>query len=295
MDLPLVSIVCNCYNHAPYVLEAIQSVQQQTYKNIELIVLDNGSTDDSLHIIRDYLKDFPEVRFIYLDEPLSLPKAFNTMFKYTNGDFLIDLSADDVLLTDCVQKQIDFFQKQDDSTGIVFGNAYLIDENGQNPTPFFDVDNEGKVLDSRLHSFDYYLMLHSGKTFCSVSAMMRRTHFIALNGYDESLFFEDLDYWYRLSRRFRIRFIDDFLVKKRQLNHSLGAQIDAKGKHTHLLNLSLIKIYRSAISYNSPKENKALLQRIHYSMSVCFQHRLWADLLRFTYLKFLCQVHCLFR
>lgn len=289
MNLPLVTVVCNCYNHAPYVIQSIQSVEQQTYKNIELIVLNNGSTDNSYEIIQRYLTNTSGIKWVHWEKSLPITQAFNRIVEIAKGDFLIDLAADDMLLPHCIEMQVNQFMKEEESVGIVFGNVYLVDEKGENKTSFFEVDSQGKAVDKSLHQVDYLRLLNSGKGICSVSAMMRRSTFEELGGYDENLFFEDLDYWFRLARKYKIKFIDEFLVCKRQLPRSLGTQMEKNDELTKKIHASIIKIYKQAIDYNDANENRMLLRRIHYSIHNCFTYRLWEEMFSYVFLAFCCR------
>ena len=106
---PLVTVICNCYNQELYVWEALESVAKQSYTNIELIVINNGSSDYSFDVIKNFFLQYPETVFINLPTTISHNKAFNLAFKKSKGNFLIDLSADDRLLPDCIEKQVNFF------------------------------------------------------------------------------------------------------------------------------------------------------------------------------------------
>lgn len=292
MTLPLVSVICICYNHQVFVQHALLSVVNQTYKNIELIVINNGSTDNSDKEIEVILKNHPKIKYLKLPKVVSNTKAFNLGFKESTGKFLIDLSADDVLLPNCVEKQLNFFNKQPENVGIVFGNAYHIDENGTKTKPFFDVDFENKVVDKALFNTNYVRILSGGNIMCSVSAMLTRKHFKLLNGYNEDLFFEDLDYWLRLSKHYKIAFLDDFLVEKRYLKDSLGNQFHKKKTFSQKINQSLRQIYKESLKRNTLKEEyKALLKRIHYSMEQCFKNKRWIDLLKFSFIELQCRFY----
>jgi len=61
---PLVTVICLCYNHQDYVIETLQSVLNQSYSNIEIIIVDDKSSDDSVSLISDFLKDHPQIKFI---------------------------------------------------------------------------------------------------------------------------------------------------------------------------------------------------------------------------------------
>lgn len=292
MSLPVVSIICICFNHEAFVQHAINSALNQTYKNIELIVINNASTDNSHDVITEIANKNPSIKYIQLTETLSSTKAFNVGFKQSTGTYLIDLSADDVLLDDCVEKQINFFLQQTDHVGLIFGNAYHINEYGLRTKPYFDVDEQGKVTDLLLHSTNYIRLLSGGIVMCSVASMFTRKHFELLTGYNEDLFFEDLDYWLRLSRSYEIKFLDDFLVEKRFLENSLGNQFHKNDEFSRKINKSLRQIYNESILRNNSKdEHKALLKRVHYSMQQCFTNKQWLELFKFSLIELKCRTH----
>ena len=104
-DMPLVSVICLCYNHSKYVIESIESVLSQSYANIELIIVDDASTDDSQSVIRNFIVSLPQVNFIPLTNNIGNCSAFNIGWRASSGDYVIDLAADDwretLLLPSC--------------------------------------------------------------------------------------------------------------------------------------------------------------------------------------------------
>lgn len=288
-QFPLVSIICNCYNHAPYVLEALYSAVQQTYKNTEIIVINNGSADDSQKVIENYVAQHPEIKFLDLKKTLPHTQAFNKAFRLSKGDYLIDLSGDDVLYENTVEKQLEFFKKQDTDVGLIFGNALHIDRFGQPMNTYFTVNEQNKVLDQSLFRTDYAKLLKGGHSMCAVSAMMKREQFEKLGGYDDALFFEDLDYWLRLSYEYKIAFLDEILIKKRHLDDSLGNQMLHQNRLTKKLNESLRRIYLKRIAINSADENRLLLKRIHYSAQKSIDQKNWQDAMKFILISFRCR------
>lgn len=292
--LPLVSVICNCLNHENFIFEALESVAKQTYTNIELIVINNGSSDDSQKKILEFIKENPQVKFINLEKTLTHNKVFNLAFKQSNGEFLIDLSGDDKLLPDCVEKQISFFKKQNSEVGLVFGNVLEINEKGVFLRNYFDVDENGKVKDKSLFETNYEKLLKGGLCMCSVSAMLSRKYFEILGGYNENLFFEDLDYWLRLSFKYRIAFLDEFLVEKRFLENSFGNQTFKKNKISDKINESLLIIFKEAINRNNKSQNKLLLKRIHNRMEISFKNKDWKYFSKFSLLELKCRAEIYF-
>src|SRR6478736_1326683 len=128
MKNPKVSVICLCYNHARFVREAIQSVLNQSYKNIQLILVDDFSTDNSEEVINDVIKENPQIIFISLSINVGNCRAFNQGLAQANGDFIIDLAADDVLLPDRVSVGVEHFEKISAQYGVQFSDAEIIDE-----------------------------------------------------------------------------------------------------------------------------------------------------------------------
>lgn len=262
-QLPLVSIICHCYNHASFVEECLNSVINQSYKNIELIIVDDCSNDNSIEVIENWLKKNPEVQFIKNPKNLGITKSFNNATEFCNGEFIIDLAADDVLLSNCVYNQLKVFN-ENTNVCLVFGNAELIDDKGTTIGYHFAVDENLKVIDKDLQYTNYESILKGGNCMCSVSAMYKKKTFIALGKYDEKLFYEDLDFWLRISKKHELAFTDEILVKKRELSNSLTRSFFKKNNFSKKINESNYRILRKAFKANTKKnEFKALLKRIH--------------------------------
>lgn len=271
-DLPLVSIICLCYNHEKFVVQALDSVVNQTYKNIELLIADDCSPDNSVTVIENWLQNHPEIHFTKNSVNLGNTKTFNSVFAKSKGEFIIDLSADDVLEIDCVATQIAGFREHRDA-GLVYGNMHLMDENNKPLGYYYPIDDGLKALNPP-NSGDVYVDIISQKyKICSVTAMMKRTMLDELGGYDTTLSFEDLDIWIRGSRNHPFFYLDKILVKRRELKSSLGNTFfNRNDQKTRKLNQSAFKIIQKAIKLNkNRKENKALLRRLHYEMTKAWQ------------------------
>ncbi len=271
---PLVSVICLCYNHEEFVVESLNSVLNQTYKNIELIIIDDNSNDNSKETIEIWLKKYPNVVFISNETNLGNTKTFNKALQLAKGDYIIDLAADDVLLPICVEKQLNtFLNSKLKNLGIVYGNAELISDNNTHVRYYYDVNTEKKAIQKPSSGDIYLAMLNQSSMICSVSSMIKREVLNQLNGYDENLAYEDLDLWIRTSRSFNFDFIDSILIQKREIQGSLGSQFYTKlNSKTRKLNYSSYLVIKKAIALNKTRaENKALLKRLHYEMTKAYQ------------------------
>src|SRR5690349_1726872 len=92
-SVPLISVIIPCYNHGRYLIESVESILNQTYKNFEIIIVDDGSTDDTGFIARS----MEGVQYVYQKNG-GLPAARNTGIKISKGEYLVFLDADDWLL-----------------------------------------------------------------------------------------------------------------------------------------------------------------------------------------------------
>lgn len=271
-NAPLVTVICLCYNHEKFVIQSLNSVLNQSYPNIELLIADDCSSDNSVNIIEKWLTDHPEVKFKANTVNLGNTKTFNSLFNQSKGEFIIDLAADDVLKTECIAKQVRAFQ-ENTTISIVYGNVELISENNDHLGYYFPVNNYQKAI-SKPASGDIYMeMLSQSSKICSVSSMIKREVLEELGGYDENLAYEDLDIWIRASRNKIFYFIDEILVKRREITSSLGSQFFVKNnQRTRTINHSSYLVIKKAIVLNKTKEeNKALMKRLHYEMMKAYK------------------------
>jgi glycosyltransferase involved in cell wall biosynthesis len=281
---PLITVICLCYNHEKFVVECLQSVIQQSYPSIEMIIVDDCSTDRSKSIIEEWVKDHPQVRFMANLTNLGNTKSFNKALQMAQGDYIIDLATDDVLLPDCVMTQVNTFQNSTyDKLAVVYGNAALMDEEGAFIDYYFKTDAQQKVLQKRITGDIYIDVLSGGNSICSVTAMIKKEVFDALNGYNENLAYEDLDFWIRASRDYNFDFVDSILIKRRVVTNSLGSQFVKKNS---AINYSTYIILSHALQLNrSKEEDLALQKRVHYEIINAYQLKDIKLLSKFLFLR----------
>jgi len=261
LKYPLVSIICLSYNHQDFVEEAIQSVLDQKYSNIELIVIDNNSSDGSVQVIKNICSKFPHIHFIENKENIGNCKAFNQGFKLCHGQYIIDLAADDILLSDRTQTGVSDLQKEGNLFGVHYTDAMIIDEAGQELGTHTQltrtVDNvpnqpEGNIFTEIL-----------GRYFiCPPTIMAKREVFEELGGYDETLTFEDFDFLVRSSRIYKFCYSPKVLVKRRVV---IGSQSDNQYKRGSQDLWSVYKVCKKALDLVETKpERVALNRRLQY-------------------------------
>jgi glycosyltransferase involved in cell wall biosynthesis len=287
-DQSLVTIICLCYNHEKYVLESLFSALHQDYLFVELIVVDDFSTDNSKETIQKWLIDYPEVQFIANETNLGSTKSFNKALKLAKGGYIIDLACDDILMPNCVSLQLKAFQESPfKNLGAVYGNAELINEKGEFYFYYFPVDASKKTIEKRPTGDIYLSVISGGNSICSVSSMVKKTVFDTLNGYDENLAYEDLDLWIRASRIYGFDYIDEILIKKRISTTSLGTHFYLKNdSRAKKINYSTYLIIQKAIQLNrTKKEHKAILRRMHFEMILAYKTEDYKLLFRYIILE----------
>ena len=179
---PLVSIVIPTYNHAAYLSQAIDSVLNQKYKNIELIVLDDGSTDGTAQVLNGYGNQFHWESQKNIGQSATLNKGWSM----AQGEILAYLSADDLLYPDAVSRSVDSLLKQD--------NAVL------SYCDFNMIDPESRIV-RRVNAPEYSFIEMLTKFICapSAGAFFWRSAYLKTGGWNPDIHrFPDYDYWLRL-------------------------------------------------------------------------------------------------
>lgn len=264
---PWVTVICTCYNHAQYVLDSLRSVASQTYPNVELIVIDNASTDGSVAQINAFCAQFPATRFIQNTTNRGLCRAFNQGLALAMGDYVIDLAADDRLLPHRIARQVERFLSLPAYYGVVFSNATYIDAQGEFLRHHHPVRPDGHTTE-RVPTGNVFQDILTRYFINTATMMMRRDMLTSLGGYDETLAYEDFDLWVRSARNYRYAYIDEVLTQKRVLPNSLGQQI-IKTDNT-LLDSTWRVCQKAFVLCQTADEYKALADRIRQFIRKCF-------------------------
>ncbi|UFH52851.1 glycosyltransferase family 2 protein [Spirosoma sp. KNUC1025] len=256
---PWVSVICTSYNHEDYVIQALQSVVDQSYPNVELIVIDNGSTDRSVERITAFIQSYPTIQFIRNSVNLGLNRAFNQGLALAKGRYVIDLAADDILLPERIAKQTELFEQLSGPYAVVFSNAAYINAKGEEMGLHYPIDEKGRAC---LHvpTGNIFQPILESYFICTPTMMIRRDVLNELGGYDETLAYEDFDFWVRSSRLYQYAYVDEVLMQKRQLPNSLSAQVILPDNN--LLRSTLVVCQKAYDRCTTPDEYRTLGDRI---------------------------------
>ena len=213
----MVSIIIPVYNGEKFISKAIESALNQTYKPIEIIVVDDGSTDKTEEIVKQY-----NVKYFYQDN--SGPStARNRGISIAKGEYIAFLDADDIYLPNKIERQILEFKKDND-LGVVYNSVRNIDEN----------DNLGDILSGEIvleNREDFYAYTLFRQIIpCPPSIMVKKECFQEVLYPTDLVNAEDYLFTLHLAKRFKFKYIDEvlYLYRRHEMNltnnHSLQVE-----------------------------------------------------------------------
>ena len=262
MSAPLVTVICLCYNHKRFLEASIQSVINQTYSNLEVIIVDDASTDGSQELLYQF-ENHDLVQMVLLPDNLGNCAAFNRGLALAKGKYVIDLATDDILFPERVEKQVAFFEKLGEEVGVIFSNSEYIDEDDNHLRYHFPV-NQNKKAKQMVPQGDVFANLLSTYFISPPTMMMKKEVLDKLGGYDENLAYEDFDFWVRSSRHYQYACQNLILTKVRKVKHSLSSRLYSPGDpqlhSTYLVCQKAVKLL------NNELEKNALIKRLQFEI-----------------------------
>ena len=197
---PLVSMIVLCHNQARFVVETLESVKAQTYKPTELIILDDCSSDGSASVIENWLKENGiDCTFIRHQENQGICKSVNQALSLATGKYISMVASDDVWLPDKIARQVEIMESQPDDVGVLYSEAFQIDENGQTLPEMLIASfwkrrdfPQGQVLNNLLEV----------NFIPGLTTLIRLSCYDKIGLYDENLPWEDWDMWMRIARHY---------------------------------------------------------------------------------------------
>lgn len=216
MDQPLVSVIIPSYNHEKYVEQAIMSVINQTYKNIELIIIDDGSKDKSPYLIKELIDKVNSSKIIFeTQDNMGLSRTLNKAVKMANGEFIAILASDDMYLPNRIEESVNVLSTAKPNVCAVYSDGFIIDENGRKISKY---SHKFKVPLSK----NTYKELLLRDWIAALSVLYRKSSLFQCGLFDENIEIEDYDMLLRLAQLFKFDYIPKplFLYRWHGLNYS---------------------------------------------------------------------------
>ncbi len=269
----LVSVIMGSYNHQQYLPEAIESVLNQTFKNLELIIIDDGSTDNSKQIIKTYQMADPRIHAIFHSENLGIPKTLNEGLKQASGKYVAFIGSDDVWITKKLEKQTTLIEKNDDK--IIWAEGETISENrelaGLPMTKFLNAppQKSGNLFQELLK-----------EDFLFGQSVLFKTEFAREIGFDESLrYVNDHLFFVELARKHEFLFTTEPLALYRLHSRNISVKnSDQWQKERIILRKYFLQRYPGLI-------NRQSLADIYCKMGAAFMWLGEKESARQAYLK----------
>ncbi len=238
----------SCYNASQFLVEAIESVLQQTLTDFEFILIDDGSSDNTLDIIKRYvLKDR---RLVLIEkENTGLTDSLNIGICASRGEWIARLDADDVALSNRLEEQYSYMRGLQDTFLVGSG--------------FIEIDQHGKIIKSHKYPQRHHALLgnlkKSKRFFPHSSAMFRSDIVSKFGGYNPRIVCaEDWDLWLRFAEHGKIACLDKPLVKIRKHSNNISNSEGGKTQASHGLAATICHFLRSkGVADPSTCENEA--------------------------------------
>lgn len=232
----MVSIILSIYNAEKYLNQCIESILKQTYTNFELICIDDGSTDSSYRILKEY-KNRDSRILIKRKKNSGLTKSLNLGLKMSKGEYIARIDADDLWLSTKLEEQIKYLKENKNCMllGCNYENIDILENKiGSDKIKIVTSDEDIKKRILYLNPF-----IHSGVIF-------HRYIYEKLDGYNEKYYYaQDYEFWARVvSKNYKVGNLNKVLVKRRYSENMISIKKEKKQRfYALLIKLRLLKFF----------------------------------------------------
>lgn len=229
VDNPLVSILIPSYNHAKYITQTLDSIYNDSYCNKEIIIIDDGSVDNSVTVIGEWInshKESIDIKF-KTRENRGINKTLNELKSLANGDYYLIIASDDFLINNSIKKRIELLKKHPDKM-VVFGDAHIVDENNV------------QVVESSIEQFHHgnknELMTDTGilkaalfnPVFSGALDIVDKRIYDIIGDYPDNVKVEDWFFWQSVAISKKTIFINDYVscYRRHDANMTSESKVD---------------------------------------------------------------------
>lgn len=252
---PLVSVIVPAYNHEKYINDCLQSIVNQTYNNIELIIINDGSTDNTENVIKTFMAENTEfnIKFISKNNE-GICKTLNKGLKMASGKYISFLASDDKWEPKKTEIQVAFMEKNN-NIGLVFSDAWFIRFQDKTDLRWSDYKkNLNGYFKNCIQNTEMYTLLLTKPLIPALTVMVRSQIFEDVGMFDEKLIFEDDDMWLRIARKYPLAYINEPLALYRIHSSNIS-------NNTALITRSIIQTMRKHFR-SEPLRNQFIMRQI---------------------------------
>lgn len=214
---PKISVIIPCYNGERFIGNAIKSVLTQTYKNWELVIVDDRSTDSSCEIVEHYLNN-DKVRLVKNTYNKGIAKTMNKGIEVSTGDFIAFLDQDDIWHPRKLELQLQRFENADNNLGLV-GCGMIFIKNNKCRGIF-------RLNDEKLDQIDILTKIFLTNTNSASIMMLKRDCLKKVGLFDENLIaWGDFEMAFRVAKFYKVGYVNSLLVKKRVHSESANVKL----------------------------------------------------------------------
>jgi glycosyltransferase involved in cell wall biosynthesis len=251
MKDPIVSVIIPTYNRAYLIERAIQSVLNQTYHNFEIIIVDDGSTDNTEEVIKKFLKYDKRINYIKYEKNKGGSAARNTGIKAARGEYIAFQDSDDEWFSEKLEKQMRVFENVSSEVGVVYTGFWRIEDKKKKYIPSDKISHkEGNIHNELLE----------GNFVGMPTVIIRKECFEKVGMFDENLpRLQDWELIIRLSKYYDFKCIDEPLLVSYYISDSISSNNEALHNAFEII---LIKHFNFFI------KNKKLLSKYYYNLGI---------------------------
>jgi glycosyltransferase involved in cell wall biosynthesis len=263
--MPFVSVFMKSFNHESFISEAIESVLNQDFGDLELIIIDDASTDKSRALIEDYEKRDARIRTIFHGQNAGITSVVNDGINAAEGKFIAQIDSDDVWMSDKIRKQLAALEQNDNL--IVWSEGEVIDQNG---CPQGKTFSELVMSTSKVKSGALFQTLMAGNYIFGSSLMYKKANLDGLRYDDRLLYNNDYKFLLELARKYEFYYIAEPLAKYRMhgKNTLVGSGTEATARR-RVAYAEEIRIRRDALREHQGEISDGGKAEVYDSLGFC--------------------------
>ena len=286
MNNPQVTICTSIYNHEQYLDDYFESIVNQTYENIQLILIDDCSTDHSTKVVEKWmgrLEDrFNSFRYIPRTENMGLIYNCNQLISLAEGKYICLFASDDAMAAKNIEEKVKFLETNIDF-GMVYSDGYFVKESDHLMSQNFEGDF--KKFSQSKNFYEGNILIHlieEGNFIQAPSVLVRKEVLHEFGGYSEEYMFEDYYMWLKIAMKYEVGYITEPLVYYRQTSNSLSRKPESytkmigdherlllrlDGKYKSHIKVGLDNLYKRACKYYFKKNMKEHYNSIYMKLN----------------------------